>query len=75
MRAAKTMYGTSSVISRMGAVVALGGLASSFTLLTLLHTAQRSERQAFCLLDVTLLSLHAWTDSVMFQSGFCMGLL
>jgi len=65
MRLTRTVGDTSSVISVLGAAVALGGLPSSFTLLTLMHTAQKSERQAFCLLDASLLNLRAWTDSMM----------
>lgn len=59
MRLTRTTGDTSSVLNLLGTVVALGGLPLSFTLLTLMHTAQRRERRAFCLLDVTLLNLRA----------------
>lgn len=75
----KTMDVTSSVTSLTGTVVALGRLALSFTLLTLVSTVQGNERQAFCLLVATLLNLRAWTDSLMPQFGcrlvFLLGLL
>lgn len=78
MRLTKTTDDISSVTSLLG-TVALGGQAVSFTLLTLVHTAQRSKRRTFCLVGVTLLNLRAWTDSMMLQFRFrlmlCLGLL